>query len=278
MLVQMETGQLLTMPSREIKKIEPSNSLILKIGTKQFSFVLENSTDKDIIDFYDVNFDNPLDENEIAKELEIRLKKFLKDFRNVFKVKLIVDNNLSTLVPKSLFDKKLCLEYLKYNVRLIKNDSASFDNIEEIDGVNVYLPYTNVNNYLFDNFGAFNYFHYSTLFIKEGVKYSQKVKNSANLNFRENCFDIVIFKNKKLMFYNSFDIQTKEDVLYFILSTFQENKLKLEKTHFLLSGKIEENDDVFVFLKSFHHKISISKQEILISSGIKNIDSVMLCA
>ena len=80
------------------------------------------------------------------------------------------------------------------------------------------------------------------------------------------------------MFYNSFDIQTKEDVLYFILSTFQENKLKLEKTHFLLSGKIDENDDVFIFLKSFHRKISISKHEILISSKIKNIDSVMLCA
>ena len=45
-----------------------------------------------------------------------------------------------------------------------------------------------------------------------------------------------------------------------------------------LDGKIDENDDVFVFLKSFHRKISISKQEILISSGIKNIDSVMLCA
>ena len=73
MLVQMETGQLLTMPSREIKKIEPSNSLILKIGTKQFSFVLENPVDKDIIDFYDVNFDNPLNENEIAKELELSL-------------------------------------------------------------------------------------------------------------------------------------------------------------------------------------------------------------
>ena len=207
MLVQTETGQQLTMPSREINKIEPSNSLILKVGSKHFSFVTVNSSGE-IIDNYDITFNNPIAETEIAKELEIKLKFFLNDFRSVNKVKLIVDNNLSTLVPESLFDKKLCLEYLKYSVRLVKNDSASFDNIDEIEAVNVYLPYTNVNNYLFDNFGSFDYYHYSTLFIKKCIKSSHKIKNSTNLNFRGDCFDIVIFKNKKLMFYNSFNYQT----------------------------------------------------------------------
>ena len=277
MLVQTETGQQLTMPSREINKIEPSNSLILKVGSKHFSFVTVNSSGE-IIDNYDFTFNNPIAETEIAKELEIKLKFFLNDFRSVNKVKLIVDNNLSTLVPESLFDKKLCLEYLKYSVRLVKNDSASFDNIDEIEAVNVYLPYTNVNNYLFDNFGSFDYYHYSTLFIKKCIKSSHKIKNSTNLNFRGDCFDIVIFKNKKLMFHNSFNYKTKEDVLYFILSSFLQNKLKFEKTYLFVSGEIDENDDVFVFLKSFHRKISISKQINSITDKNKIIDSVILCA
>ncbi len=277
MLVQTETGQQLTMPSREINKIEPSNSLILKVGSKHFSFVTVNSSGE-IIDNYDITFNNPIAETEIAKELEIKLKFFLNDFRSVNKVKLIVDNNLSTLVPESLFDKKLCLEYLKYSVRLVKNDSASFDNIDEIEAVNVYLPYTNVNNYLFDNFGSFDYYHYSTLFIKKCIKSSHKIKNSTNLNFRGDCFDIVIFKNKKLMFHNSFNYKTKEDVLYFILSSFLQNKLKFEKTYLFVSGEIDENDDVFVFLKSFHRKISISKQINSITDKNKIIDSVILCA
>ena len=277
MLVQTETGQQLTMPSREINKIEPSNSLILKVGSKHFSFVTVNSSGE-IIDNYDITFNNPIAETEIAKELEIKLKFFLNDFRSVNKVKLIVDNNLSTLVPESLFDKKLCLEYLKYSVRLVKNDSASFDNIDEIEAVNVYLPYTNVNNYLFDNFGSFDYYHYSTLFIRKCIKSSHKIKNSTNLNFRGDCFDIVIFKNKKLMFHNSFNYKTKEDVLYFILSSFLQNKLKFEKTYLFVSGEIDENDNVFVFLKSFHRKISISKQINSITDKNKIIDSVILCA
>ena len=277
MLVQTETGQQLTMPSREINKIEPSNSLILKVGSKHFSFVTVNSSGE-IIDNYDITFNNPIAETEIAKELEIKLNFFINDFRSVNKIKLIVDNNLSTLVPQSLFDKKLCLEYLKYSVRLVKNDSASFDNIDEIEAVNVYLPYTNVNNYLFDNFGSFDYYHYSTLFIRKCIKSSHKIKNSTNLNFRGDCFDIVIFKNKKLMFHNSFNYKTKEDVLYFILSSFLQNKLKFEKTYLFVSGEIDENDDVFVFLKSFHRKISISKQINSITDKNKIIDSVILCA
>ena len=277
MLVQTETGQQLTMPSREINKIEPSNSLFLKVGTKHFSFVTVNSSGE-ITDNYDITFNNPIAETEIAKELEIKLNFFINDFRSVNKIKLIVDNNLSTLVPQSLFDKKLCLEYLKYSVRLVKNDSASFDNIDEIEAVNVYLPYTNVNNYLFDNFGSFDYYHYSTLFIRKCIKSSHKIKNSTNLNFRGDCFDIVIFKNKKLMFYNSFNYKTKEDVLYFILSSFLQNKLKFEKTYLFVSGEIDENDNVFIFLKSFHRKISISKQINSITDKNKIIDSVILCA
>ena len=44
----------------------------------------------------------------------------------------------------------MSLEYLKYDVKLLKNDVASYDNIEEIEAVNVYLPFINVNNYLID--------------------------------------------------------------------------------------------------------------------------------
>ena len=36
--------------------------------------------------------------------------------------------------------------------KLLKNDVASCDNIEEIEAVNIYLPFINVNNYLIDNF------------------------------------------------------------------------------------------------------------------------------
>ena len=63
----MEIGLQLTMLSQETKKIQPSNTLILKIGTRNFSFLLVKSSDKKILDFYEHNYENHLDESDISK-------------------------------------------------------------------------------------------------------------------------------------------------------------------------------------------------------------------
>ena len=75
----MEIGLQLTMLSQETKKIQPSNTLILKIGTRNFSFLLVKSSDKKILDFYEHNYENHLDESDISKELNIKLSSFLQN-------------------------------------------------------------------------------------------------------------------------------------------------------------------------------------------------------
>ncbi len=271
----MEIGRQLTMLSQETKKIQPSNTLILKIGTRNFSFLLVKSSDNKIIDFYEHNYEYQLRESEISKELNIKLLNFLKNYNNISNVKLIINNRLSTLVPETLFDEKLSLEYLKYDVKLLKNDVPSYDKIDEIEAVNVYLPFINVNNYLIDNFGTFDYFHYSTLFIKKSIKYELGNNHYTCLNFRENCFDMAVLKNGKLLFHNSFDYKTKEDVLYFILNSFQQNKFKLKKNIFFISGNL--NDDISDFLKKFHNNINFSDEKIDWKTENQYIDHIMLC-
>ena len=271
----MEIGLQLTMLSQETKKIQPSNTLILKIGTRNFSFLLVKSSDKKILDFYEHNYENHLDESDISKELNIKLSSFLKNYNNVSNIKLIINNKLSTLVPKTLFDEKVSLEYLKYDVKLLKNDVASYDKIEEIEAVNVYLPFINVNNYLIDNFGTFHYYHYSTLFIKKSIKSALGNNNYTSLNFREDCFDMAVLKNDHLVFHNSFEYKTKEDVLYFIINSFQQNKIKLKKNIFYVSGNL--NDDISQFLKKFHKNINFSDERTNWKSENQYIDHIMLC-
>ena len=85
----MEIGLQLTMLSQETKKIQPSNTLILKIGTRNFSFLLVKSSDKKILDFYEYNYEDHLDESDISKELNIKLSSFLKNYNNISNIKLI---------------------------------------------------------------------------------------------------------------------------------------------------------------------------------------------
>ena len=59
-------------------------------------------------------------------------------------------NNLSTLVPKALFDPENLKQYIKHSSKIYKNDYIVFDPIENHDIMNVYVPFVNINNFFLD--------------------------------------------------------------------------------------------------------------------------------
>ena len=57
----------------------------------------------------------------------------------------------------SYFDENSLDNYLKYTIKTLKNDFITFDDIEEIAAKNVYIPYVNINNFLFSQFSQFTF-------------------------------------------------------------------------------------------------------------------------
>ena len=170
----MVIGQQPMMQSQEIK-IHPSTLLTIKLSSFSATLVLSNSIDDNIVQYFHYNFNKKIAPENLSKKLNTIINESEIDQSNIIDVKLIICNKLSSLVPNNLFEEKLSLEYLKFNSKLLENDFAAHDFIEEIDAVNVYLPYMNVNNYIIDNFGSFNFYHYSTLLIKKLIKYNIKL-------------------------------------------------------------------------------------------------------
>lgn len=101
----------------------------------------------------------------------------LEEVKNIFKnnvllhntyeeVILIHHNELHTYVPQSYFDEDILNSYLQNTVKVFDNDFVSYDELNALEINNVYIPFVNVNNYIFDSFGAFTYLHSSTVFYK----------------------------------------------------------------------------------------------------------------
>ena len=145
--------------------------------------------------------------------------------------------------------------YLKYNAKLLKNDFSANDKIEEIEAINIYIPFVNVNNYLIEKFGAFNYYHYSTILIKKLIKIANHKKTSFFVNLQLNSIQILIFKNKKLQLYNNFEIKEKEDIIYFLLLSIEQNKIDNKKTKISLHGIIK--NDTYLLLEKFISNLEI---------------------
>jgi hypothetical protein len=167
-------------------------------------------------------------------------------------------NNLFSFVPKSLFDVNELANYLKFNTKILANDHIAYDELENYDIVNVYLPFVNINNYVFDLFGEFEYKHNGTVLV-------QALLNNSGANKEPICYvhidgqqmDITIIAQKKLLYYNSFTITSKEDFIYYLLFTLEQLKLDTERTKLQLFGSIEEGDDIYNLCYKYIKDISL---------------------
>jgi len=258
----MGIGQLLTMQSQEIKKIEPSNSLKIKISPYNLTLVVVKHLSGKVLNYFNYDFEKSIPEEDLSIKLKSAIEESNIDSSNIISVKLYVNNKLSCIIPDNLFDEKLGLEYLKYNSKLLKNDTSSHDTIEEIEAVNVYLPYINVNNFILDKYGAFDYYHYSTIFIKKILKINNRSKKTnLYLNFDRNSFQISIIKTQKLIYFNTFKFNSPNDALYFILYVIKQNKINTNKSEILCFGNIIENDEKHKLFTQFINNIKIKRFE-----------------
>jgi hypothetical protein len=252
----MEIGQQPMMQSQENKILNKSSTLIISVSLQELNIYLLSSTDNELKKSLNTQFSGKQQYDILLDNLKKSLLDF--DIKNVLDVKLIVNNKLSVLVPDEIFNKKLSIEYLKFNSEIFSNDTSEVDDLSELNAKNIYVPYININNYLIDTFGSFEFYHYSSLFIKKVYK---KIDCENCISFyasvRHNLLNLVIFKGRKLYYSNTFEYQTKEDLLYFLLFVMEQNKLVNNKTKIKLIGEKEDTNHHYTYLSKFVKNIEI---------------------
>lgn len=171
---------------------------------------------------------------------------------------VIHNNNLSTFVPEPLFDENYLGSYLQYNTKVFDTDFFAFDEIQHYQMNTVYIPYANINNFFIDQFGSFDYKHANSILVSKILDKSNN--NDAKkmiVNFNPGHFEIVIVQNKKLLLFNSFDYQTPEDFLYYLLFTAEQLNMNPENFKLELLGTITEEDDFYKLAFKYIRNVSL---------------------
>ncbi|MDB4290156.1 DUF3822 family protein [Flavobacteriaceae bacterium] len=184
------------------------------------------------------------------------------------KVTVIHDNELATLVPKPLFDETNLVDYLKFNTKILKTDFITYDLLSIADIQVVYVPLVNINNFIFERFGSFEYKHSATITLNR-VLTLEKNSNSLKmyLNIETSHFEIIVVENNHLKFYNRFEYSTKEDFIYYLLFTAEQLQLNPEEFSAVLMGSVDANDDLYqIAYKYVRHVSLLSKDAMLYSN------------
>ena len=243
---------------KKTKNIE----LSIQFSLDGFSFcVLDSKTQKDIY-FTQYQFEETLNSLEdLLKRIETIFKNDANLQIEYAAVSVIHQSNLSTIVPSKYFDKKSLANYLNFNIKTLKTDFITFDNINTIDAKNVYVPYVNINNYLFQNFGEFEYQHHSSILLEKLLKIESSTEKKMYVNVSKSSFDIVVLENRKLIFSYSFSYTTKEDFIYYILFTAEQIQLNTEEFKLYFMGEIEIESEIYKIAYTYIKNISFLKSE-----------------
>jgi len=223
-----------------------------------FSFCIRDIESEEIVLFTSYQFDRTLATPELLLEKVSQIFSENKALQNDFKeINVIHQNNLSTLVPDPYFDQKELKNYLKHNVKTLYNDYITFDDITLINAKNVYIPFVNINNYLFQNFGSFQFQHHSTILIDKILAYNKNnTDRTMYVQVFKNSINIIVAQKDELVLYNSFDYKTPEDFLYYILFVAEQLEMNPDQFELIFLGDINDSDKNYELTYKYVRNIS----------------------
>lgn len=231
--------------------------LSIQINLDGFSFCIYKLPQKEPIAFELFEF------KEKATTPEKHLEEFTQIFENsdllnqsFQKVTVIHQNELATLVPDELFDQNNLRNYIERSVKILDFDFITFDDTAKTKTNTVYVPFVNINNFLFNKYGSFEYFH---MFSKLGeFCFNEDSKNSKEkmfLHVNSSDFELLAYKNNVLQAINLFKFQTAEDFIYYVLFIVEQFDLDVETLQLTLLGAIEQESELYEILYKYIREI-----------------------
>ncbi|MCF8301634.1 MAG: DUF3822 family protein [Bacteroidales bacterium] len=173
-------------------------------------------------------------------------------------VHVVLENSKATLIPFPLFeagDKDL---YLKFNHYLRADEQVVYDKLNNLEAYNVYALPPAIRDKVFSFFPRCNFSHFSSTLIESLIiRYkNQDLPETIFANVRSNHFDMVGFRDQKMVYFNSFAYRTKEDFTYFLIFVMEQLSINPENVRLVLMGEIERRSPVFETIYTYVRNVS----------------------
>jgi len=242
--------------TKTIKKNTNYKKLSIQVSLNGLSFCILNQQDHKIIYFKKIQFEKQLDPIKVLSKIELTYEQEESLNQPVDEVILLFTSSLFTLVPNELFDEDNAASYLKFNTKILKTDFIAFDKINN-EIVNIYIPYANIINYFFDKYGEFEYRHSLSVLIESllGLENNNN-KPQVYLHSHLNSYELVVIENGKLIFANSFEYETKEDFLYYLLFTAEQLNIDPHEFELIFIGEISKESKEYKMAWNYIKNIS----------------------
>jgi hypothetical protein len=261
MLIPVEIG-LNYMTLQRTNSIEKhiDERLSVQVSLTGLSFLMTKRSTSDVAFFFEHHFEARLAPEEILDQIEMLFLDHAELQQDFNEVTVIYATDLYSVVPSSLFDETKASEYLKFNSKILSNDFIATDQIDTYGLTVVYVPFININNFFFDRFGSFQYFHSTSILLRSLLNNEKNaIGTKTYIHVLKDTFDIAVIKKNALQLCNTHRFKTPEDFIYYILFTFEQLDLNPETAELVLCGNIDIEEETYKILYHYIRHISFFK-------------------
>ena len=226
------------------------NSLSILISQDGLSYSIYDIDDKKIQALVSMQFDvNKAD--EIRKFIE---DEGLKDaqFENI---NIVYATRNVTIVPDAIFDENSAESIYALNRRISPDEEIRYSRLPKSQTVIIFAIEKETSSLLDELFPRYNLYPQSYPLIETGLtktKISEKPNRQRMLvQVFEDFFEILVIDKGQIVNYNTYNYKSANDMLYFIVNTFEQLGLSQEDCEVAFSGFIEQDSLTVIHLKKF---------------------------
>ena len=206
------------------------------------SFALLDSATQRLVALECYQSDLLADSDDLFRTLERALESKGLNNKTFQSVTCIIDNRYCTLVPESLFNKDNQASYLDFGFQIPEGYSIVSERLESTQCHNVFAYLKALQDKVLSKWGNASIIHSSSVFINSMMQNAEN--NGVYVNVRNRDFDMLIKKDGKLLFFNNFRFNTKEDFAYFLLFAMEQNGVSGQEMPVSFSGLIRPASDI----------------------------------
>ncbi|WP_162847097.1 DUF3822 family protein [Mucilaginibacter gracilis] len=211
-------------------KVTDGNELLLVVNNNTFGFIVSQIRTKKVL-VWGEDYDND----------ELQNPEALKDILlgNYSSVKAVVPSVTFTIIPKDLFKETDIIEYSRFLTP--EPDDVLLTNEFDVTNNVVFAVSKTIMEVLKNKLNKASIFFAGKVFAAT-VNFARHDNANLYAHIEGNRLQLLYFRNAEFAFYNNFEFNNPDELMYFVVLTANELGLNLDETSVILSGDVNISD------------------------------------
>lgn len=171
-------------------------------------------------------------------------------------VTVIIASEFFTIVPQALFEASAATAILQFNTNINFEAAIVSKQVNSIESTIIQAVPVSMQNGLEKLFGEFQLLHHTApLIIESMTQFKNSHEKTLLAHVQNGHFELMVIENHKMIYFNSFQFVSTEDVVYYTLLVCETLKLNPEEITLKLCGEIEKKSAIYALLYKYIRNI-----------------------